>query len=74
MLFGLINILASFHVYINKTLHLYLNVFAFVYLDNILIYTKSERKHANKNNLIKEHISQIKLVLRKLKQFNLYID
>ena len=40
MFFGLSNGLATFQRYINKILTEKLDIFAIVYLDNILIYTK----------------------------------
>lgn len=43
-LFGLINVPAIFQGYINKILIKRLDVFMIVYLDDILIYTKSEKK------------------------------
>ncbi len=42
MLFGLINAPATFQDYINKILAEKLDIFVIVYLDDILIYTKSE--------------------------------
>ena len=44
MFFGLINVPAMFQNYINKILAKKLNVFVMVYLDNLLIYTKSKNK------------------------------
>ncbi len=44
MIFGLINVLATFQSYINKILAAKFDVFVIVYLDNMLIYTKSKRK------------------------------
>ena len=44
-----------------------------MYLNNILIYTKNKRTYVDKNDLIKKHINQIKLILKKLKKFDLYI-
>ncbi len=44
MLFGLTNAPAMFQGYINKILAEKLDVFVIVYLNNILIYTKSEGK------------------------------
>ncbi len=44
MLFELINTSTTFQDYINKILTEKLNVFVIVYLDDILIYTKSEGK------------------------------
>ena len=54
-------------------MHSFLNVFVFVYLNDILIYTKNERTYIDKNDLLKKHISQIKSVLKKLKKFDLYV-
>ena len=73
MPFGLVNAAASFQAYINKALHSFLDVFAFVYLDDILTYKGNEREYAGENDLMKEHVSQVKSVLKKLKQFGLYI-
>ena len=44
MPFGLINTPATFQGYINKILAKKLDVFVMVYLNNILIYIKNERK------------------------------
>ncbi len=44
MPFRLINTPATFQGYINKILAKKLNVFVIVYLDDILIYTKSKGK------------------------------
>ena len=71
--FDLMNASASFQIYINKFLHLFLNIFVFVYLNNILIYTKNEREYVNGKKLIKKHISQIKSIIKKLKKFKLYV-
>ena len=57
MPFGLTNALASFQRLMNNTLHEYLDVFCVVYLDDILIYSKTKE----------EHVKHVKLVLAKLK-------
>ncbi len=44
MLFGLTDAPAIFYGYINKILTKKLNNFVIVYLNDILIYTESERK------------------------------
>ena len=44
MPFGLNNASATFHGYINKILAEKLNVFVIIYLDDILIYTKTKSK------------------------------
>jgi hypothetical protein len=39
ILFGLSNVPATFQACINKILHLYLDVFCIVYINNILVYS-----------------------------------
>jgi hypothetical protein len=39
ILFGLSNAPATFQARINKVLHLYLDVFCIVYIDDILVYS-----------------------------------
>ena len=72
MFFELINVSANFQNYINKILHSFLNVFVFVYLNDILIYTKNKHTYVDENDLLKKHINQIKSILKKLKKFDLY--
>jgi hypothetical protein len=45
MLFGLINIFVLFQNLINNTLRKYLNKFVLIYLNNILIFSKTYEKH-----------------------------
>ena len=61
MLFELINALTTFQKIINEILRKYLNVFITAYLNNILIYFNTEKKH-------KQHV---KKVLKKLKKAEL---
>ncbi len=63
MLFGLKNILALFQRMMNYILQEYLNDFVTVYLDDILIYSKTFEKHV-------KHVTK---VLEKLKEANLMI-
>lgn len=60
MPFGLTNSPASMQCLMNNTLHDYLDVFVIVYLDDILIYSKSEQ----------EHVKHVKMVFEKLSQRN----
>ena len=62
MPFGLTNAPATFQVLINDTLREYLDDFVVAFLDDILIYT---------NGTLKEHIQQVKKVMRKLQEKSL---
>ena len=57
------NSLATFQTYINNVLREYLDVFVIVYLDDILVYSKSEADY-------KVHVRK---VLKALKRVNLQI-
>ena len=60
--FGLANTPATFQAYINLALAGYLDDFCVVYLDDILIYSKSEKEH-------RYHVSK---VLERLRRYKLY--
>ncbi|XP_058781796.1 uncharacterized protein LOC131656028 [Vicia villosa] len=62
MPFGVTNALGVFMEYINRIFHTYLYRFVMVFIDDILIYSKSEEEHA-------EHL---KTVLQVLKERKLY--
>ena len=61
MPFGLTNAPATFQAYINHTLQGLVNDFCVVYLDNILIFSKSEREHYQHLKLVIEHLQQAEL-------------
>ena len=63
MPFGLANALATFQSFISNMLFKYLGRFLVVYLDDILIYSKTKEEH-------KEHLQ---LLFEKLKENNLYV-
>ncbi len=63
MPFGLKNILTLFQRMINHILQKYLDDFVIVYLNNIIIYSKT----------FEEHVKHITKVLEKLKEANLMI-
>ena len=63
--FGLIDAPAMFQSYINKILVEKLNIFVIIYLNDILIYTKSKSK---------EHIQAIQWVLDQLRKHLLYAN
>ena len=56
MLFELINTLATMQILMNDILKKFLNDFVIVYLNDILIYSRTEE----------EHIQHVKKILRKL--------
>ncbi len=64
MLFDLINTSVIFQAYINHVLYELVNDFYIVYLDNILIFSKSE----------KEHYQHLELVIECLQHTELYTN
>ena len=65
MPFRLTNALATFQLVINNALYEYLRIFVTVYINNILVYS---------SRTLEEHIEYIKKVLRKLKEYKLYLQ
>ncbi|KAL0148123.1 hypothetical protein M9458_056593 [Cirrhinus mrigala] len=63
MSYGLANSLAIFQSFINEILKDFLNKFVIAYIDNILIYSKSEA----------EHINHVRTVLSRLLENQLYV-
>ena len=62
MLFRLTNTSATFQELINHVLYNHLNKFVIIYLNNILIFFKTEKKHEK----------HVKKILKKLQEKNLY--
>jgi hypothetical protein len=62
MPFGLTNALATFMGMMNHLLHPFLDKFVIVYLDDIMIYSKSLEEH-------KKHLAAVLQVLRENKLF-----
>ncbi|KAH7551973.1 reverse transcriptase [Bipolaris maydis] len=65
MPFGLTNAPATFQSVINNALHEYLGIFVTAYLDDVLVYSSGTRE---------EHVEHVKKVLRKLKEYKLYLQ
>jgi len=63
MSFKLINISAIFQKLINHVLYNYLNKFVIIYLNNILIFSETEKKHEK----------HVKKILKKFQEKNLYL-
>ncbi len=63
MFFDLINASVTFQIFVNNVLRRYLNQFIIVYLNDILVYSKTK----------KEHVQHVKKVLQTLKKVNLCI-
>ncbi|KAF2182430.1 DNA/RNA polymerase, partial [Zopfia rhizophila CBS 207.26] len=64
ILIELTNVLVIFQAIINHVLKEYLDVFIIAYFNNVLIYM---------NRTLKEYIKYTKKVLKKLKEYKLYI-
>jgi hypothetical protein len=64
MPFGLCNAPGTFQGYINEAVREYLDLFCTAYIDDILVYSESEKEHT-------EHVLK---VLRRLKERNLQLD
>jgi hypothetical protein len=63
MLFELANSSITFQIYINKTMHSYLDLFVLMYINDLLMFFSSTKKH----------IEHVKLMLQRLREFNLYL-
>ncbi len=63
MSFDLINALVTFQIFVNNVLQRYLNQFVIVYLNDILVYSKTK----------KEHVQHVKKILQTLKKVDLRI-
>jgi hypothetical protein len=62
MFFELINVSASFQIYINMTLRKFINIFVIVYLNDILIFFKNQV----------DHVKHVRLILEKLRLYRLF--
>ena len=62
MSFGLTNAPATFMRLVNSVFHEYLDKFVVVYIDDILVYSKTEDEHAQ----------HLRLILTKLREHRLY--
>ncbi len=63
MFFNLINASVTFQTFVNNILRRYLNQFVIVYLNDILVYSKTK----------KEHVQHVKKILQTLKKVDLRI-
>lgn len=64
MLFGLTNAPATFQAYINNVLRKYLDVFVVVYLDNILIYSKTYDDHVRDVRKVLQALADAKMKIK----------
>ena len=62
MPFGVTNVSGVFMEYTNKIFHLFLDRFVVVFIDDILVYSKSEEEHV-------EHLRIVLCVLKDIKLF-----
>jgi len=63
MFFNLINASITFQTFVNNILRRYLNQFVILYLNDILVYSKTK----------KEHVQHVKKILQTLKKVDLRI-
>ena len=63
MSFDLINASVTFQTFVNNVLRRYLNQFIIVYLNDILVYSKTK----------KEHVQHVKKILQTLTKVDLHI-
>jgi len=63
MLFDLINASVTFQTFVNNVLRRYLNQFIIIYLNDILVYSKTKKKH----------VQHVRKVLQTLKKVDLCI-
>src|SRR6266487_3995437 len=71
VLFDLTNILIIFQVYINHVLHDLVDNFCIVYLDDILVFLKSKKKHYQHLQLIIKHLQHTELYVN-LKKYEFF--
>ncbi|KAM0705466.1 hypothetical protein Q7P35_006825 [Cladosporium inversicolor] len=64
MLFGLTNALAIFQAYINNVLRKYLDVFVVVYLDDILVYSKTYDDHVRDVRKVLQALADAKMKIK----------
>ena len=64
MPFGLCNAPASFRAFVNDTLREYLLTFLAVYLDDLLVFSKNEKKHEHHVKLVLKKLQDAKLSLK----------
>lgn len=60
--FGVSNVLGVFMEYMNREFHMYLDQFVVVFIDDILVYSKSDE----------EHVEYMRIILLTLKENQLY--
>ena len=74
--FDLTNILIIFQIYINHALHDLVDNFCIVYLDDILVFSKSKKKHYQHLQLIIKHLQHTELYtnLKKYEFFKLKVE
>jgi len=67
MPFGVTNALAVFMDLMNRIFSLYLDQFVVVFIDDILIYSKSDRKHAKHLRIVLQTLQQEQLHAKRSK-------
>lgn len=64
MLFGVSNALGVFIEYMNKIFHPYLDQFVVVFINDILVYSKSDEDHAKHLRVVLQTLQENKLYVK----------
>lgn len=64
MLFGLTNAPSIFQVLVNDVLHDMLNLFVFVYLDGIFLFSPKEKSHIKNVHQVLQHLLDHRLYVK----------
>ena len=67
MLFDLINASTFFQIYMNQTLFEFLDIICLVYLNDILIFSKTRKKHVHYIQQILDKLQILKLYIKLFK-------
>ena len=73
MPFGLINTSAAFQWFIFSVLEEFLDIFIVVYLDDILVFSKTMKEHVEHNKKVLQKLREAKVTL-KLKKYKFHVQ
>ena len=53
--------------------HEYLDIFTIAYMNDIFTYIEKNQEYENENEFIREHIAQMKMILKRFRKYDLYV-